>query len=1524
MSLAGARSERGDEYQLRIAMPWIVRLWTDPTVVAVHAESLGMPGDADVPLVDDIVVELADGSRIYIQAKKNHPDFRTWSLGDRALSSELTKARDQLERKGSWSQSLVRFYSRSPFGALHKLAEGARDYPNQVAFSADAPNTLTTELQALANQWDRSLEESFALVRRIEFTVTADYDELDRDSMAALRMVFARPEEVRDLLEERLRSQQARLRDPIVVFRRADLDPFLAKRGHVPSPDRDVADQLAEFTRSSRVGRSWVRDVAGVRVERSETRAVLDAIEDGKPTILVLGEPGIGKTCVLLDVADALEQDPSRVLLFIKGDRFSGAQTMAELVERGLPDDVVGRCARLAVHQPVVVVVDALDVLSLQRASGTLGLFLGLIERLAAIQDVAVVAACRTFDLQFDPLLRGTAWGTRVAVGLLDIDPHVTSILEQLGVDPGQLDRDLLELLRVPGRLWLYEQVVKDGPLQRVGSVYELHDRYLESLGREPGWGPEALDVLARVAARMQEKRTLEVSRAEMHAPTDVVQGLLSRGSLVATERGYTFAHQELLDVVAVRSAQRRGDRLHDFVAAHPALPFVRPTVRVFLHVLRAEQPAHFRREVRTFILDDRIAYHLQRLVAETLAEIHPETAEDVSLFKWLMRSHGDLFERFLQRAGAERWLEVTIDELLPSARHSDDADRWTGRLLRHLGVWAVARPEVVLPTWRHAIEEGWPGADGLDWVVTSGLEDSLPSAPHAGFPWPDAEWLVRHLVQSLSLAIDDSYMIGPVVQAWLEAGGTDEVLVDFLDLEGSIDAPKGRLHKRVRALRQRANGSALGTEFLAARMAVSDLLIDAVLAYVLQEAADETQGYRQGILHETSWRARHNRGIMPHDALNDILTALEDALHTRAIRNDAWWREHRGKLLAHEDIGIRYLALQALRGAPEANIDAIAALLTTPESFEDWEIESEFGELTRDAYPFLSPEIAAEHQALVLSLSEPRATDSEESMSRHRQRMAYDHLLWVPRPYRTADTEEFIDQWEGEFGPYRSEPRIHMSGGFVAPPVSAAQIQGMSDSSVLRVIGFWGTTLDKRDYSVELVGGWNQLVGSVRDAAMNVPDRALGWLDALIEADAPAPYRDACVAGLALHLRVRFGGLNPSGKWVPGESLPDGQTLGRTLLELVERFGQSWIRKQTLSEAVEACAQVLHDEESADRITALLGWLGESSDPDGSLGHEPSMEALNSTRGRAALAAAELAAGMAVAGRELPHALPHLLLQFAHDARPGVRWAILRGLPPLTQSRPDLAWRLLETATGDAGTEVWEEAEASLYYNYHRHFDRVGPILDRIRATALDVAGSVYGRISALSWLSGHLDDAMLYGVLTSAPPSVWTGVTEVLTANLATSGQSRRCEDGLVRLLTAEGVPDATAQEVELALGRASTRGRVSRRVVEALLQGPPDREHPEIRIHSILAWASEESRDDALGILPVLEKIADGWEAGHQRGLRGGRELVVALTAVMREADETDDPSLIARVVTLQDRLLRLGIDDVDRMLDAASRP
>ncbi len=135
---------------------------------------------------------------------------------------------------------------------------------------------------------------------------------------------------------------------------------------------------------------------------------------------------------------------------------------------------------------------------------------------------------------------------------------------------------------------------------------------------------------------------------------------------------------------------------------------------------------------------------------------------------------------------------------------------------------------------------------------------------------------------------------------------------------------------------------------------------------------------------------------------------------------------------------------------------------------------------------------------------------------------------------------------------------------------------------------------------------------------------------------------------------------------------------------------------------------------------------------------------------------------------------------------------------------------------------------------------------------------------------------------------------------------------------------MPDSATQQVAIALSRNETRGYFPRRAVEALLQAPPEEEGYQLRVDSVIEWVAEKAGGNALAVLGILERLADGFEDGRYDPLYKGQELVAPLTAMLREADETDDPDLIARVVTLQDRFLQLGVTDVDQMLDAASRP
>ena len=108
MSIAARRSHQGDDYQLLIALHWTIRLLEEENEWEwIELEAISLPGEGSKVFVDDIVIGHSDGSRRFIQAKKNQPDRRAWSIAD--LKDELLNARDQLDKKPA---DRVIFYSK--------------------------------------------------------------------------------------------------------------------------------------------------------------------------------------------------------------------------------------------------------------------------------------------------------------------------------------------------------------------------------------------------------------------------------------------------------------------------------------------------------------------------------------------------------------------------------------------------------------------------------------------------------------------------------------------------------------------------------------------------------------------------------------------------------------------------------------------------------------------------------------------------------------------------------------------------------------------------------------------------------------------------------------------------------------------------------------------------------------------------------------------------------------------------------------------------------------------------------------------------------------------------------------------------------------------------------------------------------------------------------------------------------------------------------------------------------------------
>ncbi|MEJ2376443.1 MAG: AAA family ATPase [Pseudolabrys sp.] len=185
-----------------------------------------------------------------------------------------------------------------------------------------------------------------------------------------------------------------------------DLKDILYHAGAMLVPVISVEQVRTSFARTSAVGRSWHRGIAGQRISSPVVNELLAAIDARKRAVLLTGLPGSGKTCVMLSLQEALEQRTQTrtnlVPLFIQSREFADLATAQERQAQGLPEQWVEQAARLAENAHVVVVIDSLDVLSIAREHGILTYFLAQIDQLLLIPNVTVITACRDFDRKYD------------------------------------------------------------------------------------------------------------------------------------------------------------------------------------------------------------------------------------------------------------------------------------------------------------------------------------------------------------------------------------------------------------------------------------------------------------------------------------------------------------------------------------------------------------------------------------------------------------------------------------------------------------------------------------------------------------------------------------------------------------------------------------------------------------------------------------------------------------------------------------------------------------------------------------------------------------------------------------------------------------------------------------------------------------------------------------------------------------------------------------------------------------------
>ena len=307
-----------------------------------------------------------------------------------------------------------------------------------------------------------------------------------------------------------------------------------------------------------------------ISVVRECQGAILDAVLGG--SLLIIGEPGAGKSGVLNSLArDLMDQGSDVLELAVDGHSVETLEGLRN--ELGLQHGLVEILEAWDGTKPAWLVVDGLDA---SRGGPGGAVFRTLIERVVSIGGRwKVIASIRTFDLRmgqtFQRLFKGTAPIQHLAehefsnVRHARVPPWTQTEFAQLLEKSADLadamtnaPKNLLDVAMVPFNTRLLNDLVKDNlvtaDLSHVASQAELLQLYWSH--RVEAHGASAQACIFRIVKSMVEKRVLRAP-FETAAESDaaVLDALEGEGVLVSIDnrRGIQFRHHLLFDFAAAR-----------------------------------------------------------------------------------------------------------------------------------------------------------------------------------------------------------------------------------------------------------------------------------------------------------------------------------------------------------------------------------------------------------------------------------------------------------------------------------------------------------------------------------------------------------------------------------------------------------------------------------------------------------------------------------------------------------------------------------------------------------------------------------------------------------------------------------------------------------------------------------------------------------------------------------------------------------------------------------------------------------
>ena len=421
---------------------------------------------------------------------------------------------------------------------------------------------------------------------------------------------------------------------------------------HQVLPARIVGDESVQH-QINKLNQTYLGEVKQLlinqsEITRKETADACEALLDEEKHVMLEGIAGVGKSCVLTQVIEKLNDSGSPHLV-IRLDRLTEDDLSAQTIgtKRRLPDSPAITLGEYAGDEPSFLFIDQLDALSVvsARHQSAWGAFNELLEEASTYPKMRLMFACRTFDLNQDARLKKLVSDSdrvkRIKVENLDEDA-IRTALRVSGIMPHQISPAQMRVLSVPLHLYMFLAVPHSSVVD-FSSAGDLFDAFWDHKRREVqerliGQGPAWNETITFLCNEMSLRESLVVPEFSLDYYRTTLEGMASE-SVVHFQQGQVrFFHEAFFDYSFARTFLGAGSDFVQWLASDEQQLFRRSQVRQVLAFLREREASRDRylSTLSNLLAHPDIRFHIKDLIIKWLGALQDPTKEEWVLLKSL------------------------------------------------------------------------------------------------------------------------------------------------------------------------------------------------------------------------------------------------------------------------------------------------------------------------------------------------------------------------------------------------------------------------------------------------------------------------------------------------------------------------------------------------------------------------------------------------------------------------------------------------------------------------------------------------------------------------------------------------------------------------------------------------------------------------------------------------------------------------------------------------------------------------